>query len=78
MNSVPPVVCASANYLGRWPSAEQGAYIDLFRNLAGAIRHGEELMVKWEEAATVIEIIELAYRSSKERRTLDVPPSPTA
>jgi predicted dehydrogenase len=47
----------------------------LFRNLAGAIRNGDELAVKWKEATAVIEMIELAYQSSKVRRTVDVPTS---
>ncbi|EJD00967.1 NAD-binding protein [Fomitiporia mediterranea MF3/22] len=54
----------------RWPSSDKGCYIELFKNLAGAIRNGEELKVKWEEATTVLEIIEAAYQSSKEERTI--------
>ncbi|KAJ8523427.1 hypothetical protein ONZ45_g26 [Pleurotus djamor] len=56
-----------------WPSEAPGSYINLFRNLASAIRNGSELDVKWEEATAVIEIVELARQSSKEGRTLDVP-----
>lgn len=56
-----------------WPSNEPGQYIELFRNLARAIRSGETLQVKWSEATSVIEMIELAKQSSKEGRTLDVP-----
>jgi predicted dehydrogenase len=56
-----------------WPSDAPGQYVGLFRNLAGAIRNNEELEVKWAEATQVIEMIELAYRSSKEGRTLEVP-----
>lgn len=48
-------------------------YADLFRNLAGAIRNGDELAVKWEEATAVIEMIQLAHTSSQEGRTVDVP-----
>ncbi|KAI0291699.1 hypothetical protein BC826DRAFT_1021715 [Russula brevipes] len=44
----------------RWPTTNQGGYINLFRNLAADVR--------WEESASVIEIIELAHQSSKERR----------
>ncbi|KAL5488233.1 hypothetical protein ACEPAI_6341 [Sanghuangporus weigelae] len=54
----------------QWPSRDAGCYVELFKNLAGAIRNGEELKVKWEEAATVLEIIEAAHRSSKEERTI--------
>jgi len=32
--------------------------------------------VKWAESAEVIEMIELAYKSAKEERTLAVPPRP--
>lgn len=55
-----------------WPSEAPGQYVGLFRNLAGAIRNNEELDVKWAEATQVIEMIELAYKSSKEGRTLQV------
>ncbi|KAH9482820.1 putative oxidoreductase C26H5.09c [Psilocybe cubensis] len=50
----------------KWPSIDAGCYTDLFRNLGGAIRNGEELTIKWDEAAAVIEMIELAHTSSKE------------
>ncbi|KAI0265158.1 NAD-P-binding protein [Gloeopeniophorella convolvens] len=56
-----------------WPSTEPGAYVNLFRNLGAVIRDGAEQEVKWEEAASVIELIELAHQSSRERRTLEVP-----
>ncbi|KAJ7904388.1 hypothetical protein B0H14DRAFT_2662613 [Mycena olivaceomarginata] len=55
-----------------WPS-EAGSYADLFRNLAAAIREGAELAIKWEEATAVIEMVELAHKSSKEGKTLVVP-----
>ncbi|KAF7301390.1 NAD binding rossmann fold [Mycena indigotica] len=55
-----------------WPS-EKGSYVNLFKNLASAIRDGAELEIKWEEAATVMELIELAYRSAKEGKTVLVP-----
>ncbi|KAJ7667862.1 hypothetical protein DFH06DRAFT_1381800 [Mycena polygramma] len=55
-----------------WPS-EGGCYANLFRNLAAAIREGAELAVKWEEATAVIEMVELAHKSSKEGATLTVP-----
>lgn len=53
-----------------WPSEAPGQYIGLFRNLARAIRNNEEPEVKWAETTQVIEMIELAYKSSKEARTL--------
>jgi hypothetical protein len=57
----------------RWPSTEQGGYTNLFRNLAAVIQGDAEQDIKWNESASVIEIIELAHQSSKERRTLEVP-----
>lgn len=59
--------------LRRWPS-ERGEYAALFRDLAATIREGKTQVIKWEESAQVIEMIELAHRSSKEERTLVVPP----
>lgn len=56
-----------------WPSTDRGTYVDLFKNLAKAIQEGEPLAVKWTEATAVVELIELAYLSSKEGRTVDVP-----
>ncbi|KAI0306951.1 NAD-P-binding protein [Multifurca ochricompacta] len=56
----------------RWPSTEPGGYVNLFRNLASVIRDGAEQGIKWEESVSVIEIVELAHQSSKERRTLEV------
>ncbi|KAJ7781382.1 hypothetical protein B0H16DRAFT_1498218 [Mycena metata] len=55
-----------------WPS-EPGCYADLFRNLAAAIREGAEQAIKWEEATAVIEMVELAHKSSKEGVTIVVP-----
>ena len=60
--------------LGRWPSTERGTYIKLFENVAAVIRDGAEQAVKWEESAEVIELIELAYQSAREERTVVVPP----
>jgi len=37
-----------------------------------AIREGAPLDVKWEDAAFVIRLIELAKQSSEEGKTLDV------
>ncbi|KAG6832940.1 hypothetical protein H0H92_004824 [Tricholoma furcatifolium] len=56
-----------------WPSTDPGQYIELFKNLGAAIRNGAELAVKWEEATSVIEMIELAHQSSREGVTIRVP-----
>ncbi|KLO10156.1 NAD-binding protein [Schizopora paradoxa] len=55
-----------------WPTLEKGAYTDLFRNLAGAIRKEETPILKWEEVIIQLEIIELALASSKSGRTLSL------
>ncbi|KAJ3728977.1 hypothetical protein DFJ43DRAFT_1132954 [Lentinula guzmanii] len=55
-----------------WPSEESGCYTDLYRNLAATIRENAELKVKWEEATAVIEMIELARKSAREGKTIDV------
>lgn len=57
----------------KWESKAPGGYVNLFRNLAGAIRNGDELAVKWAQAAEVIEMIELSHQSSKERTVVEVP-----
>lgn len=57
-----------------WPSNENGSYIKLYKNLAASIREGAELAVKWEEATSVIQLVELAHKSSKEGKTLSVNP----
>ncbi|KLO10162.1 NAD-binding protein [Schizopora paradoxa] len=58
-----------------WPTLEKGAYVELFRNLAAAIRTGAETAVNWEEVIAQLEIIELAHASSKEGRTINLTPS---
>ena len=57
-----------------WPSNENGSYIKLYENLAASIRDGKELAVKWEEATSVIQLVELARQSAKEGKTLPVKP----
>ncbi|TFY80813.1 hypothetical protein EWM64_g3195 [Hericium alpestre] len=57
-----------------WPSTEAGAYVELFRDLAAAIREEKEQAVKWEESTDVIQIIQLAHQSSREGRTIELPP----
>lgn len=59
-----------------WPSTEKGNYAGLFEDLAKTIREGKEQAVKWAESAEVVELIELAYKSAKEERTIVVPPRP--
>ena len=56
-----------------WPTTHKGDYSGLFIDVAKSIREGKTPVVKWEESAQVIELIELAYKASKEGRTLDVP-----
>lgn len=53
--------------------SERGAYQELYKNLAGAIRDGAEMAVKWSQAAMVMLIVDLAVQSSKEGRTIEVP-----
>lgn len=36
------------------------------------IREGKEALVKWEESADVIEVIEAAYQSATEGRTVAI------
>lgn len=57
-----------------WPTKHKGNYSGLFIDVAQAVREGKPQAVKWEESAEVIELIELAYKASKEGKTLDVPP----
>ncbi|EPT02790.1 hypothetical protein FOMPIDRAFT_99835 [Fomitopsis schrenkii] len=55
-----------------WPTTENGNYPALFINLAEVIREGKEALVKWEESADVIEVIEAAYQSATEGRTVAI------
>lgn len=57
-----------------WPSSFKGDYAGLFRDVARAIREKAPQAVKFEQSAEVIEMIELALQSSKEGRTIPVPP----
>jgi hypothetical protein len=54
--------------------SEKGRYQDLYRNLFAVIRNGAEPAVKWEEAELTMLITELAIQSSKEGRTIPIPP----
>lgn len=46
--------------------------MNLFKNLAATIRGTAEQEVKWEQSAGAIEVIELAHKSSKEGRTIEL------
>jgi scyllo-inositol 2-dehydrogenase (NADP+) len=50
---------------------EKGNYQAFYDNLAEAIRYGQPLAVKPEEARNVIRILELAIESNREKRTID-------
>ncbi len=52
--------------------SEHGDYKDYFINLRDAINGKAEIAVKAEEARSVMKIIELAFQSSKEKRTIRV------
>lgn len=52
--------------------SERGDYRDYFINLRDAILGKTAIAVKPEEARNVMYIIELAFRSSKEKRTIEV------
>ncbi len=52
--------------------SEHGDYREYFINLRDAIHGKAELAVKPEEAREVIRIIELAFQSSEEKRTIEV------
>jgi hypothetical protein len=56
-----------------WPSADAGCYVELFKNVASAIKGTEALAVKWEEATAAIEMIVLALKSSREGTSVSVP-----
>lgn len=60
-------------YHHSWPSVDAGSYVELFKNLGACIRYGAEPAVKWEEATAVIELVELAHKSSREGVTVVVP-----
>lgn len=52
--------------------SEHGDYRDYFINLRDSINGKTELAVKPEEARNVMKIIELAFQSSNEKRTIEV------
>ena len=54
--------------------SERGRYQDLYRNLAAVIQDGAEPAVAWKEAELTMLVTELAIQSSKEGRTVYIPP----
>ncbi|KAG8852459.1 hypothetical protein FRB91_006421, partial [Serendipita sp. 411] len=50
----------------------KGDYQELYRNLANVIRYDEEPEVKWQDAELTMLITELALKSSREGRTIEV------
>jgi predicted dehydrogenase len=50
--------------------SEPGRYQDYFQNVYDAIAEGKELIVKPDQARQTIRIIELAFQSSSEKRTV--------
>ncbi|KAJ1307515.1 hypothetical protein OPQ81_001613 [Rhizoctonia solani] len=51
----------------------KGEYNRIYPNIAAVIEGREEPLVKWEESAAVVQLLELAFQSSQEGRTLPVP-----
>lgn len=72
--TIESVAADGSTAISTWPSLDKGDYSGLFVDLALAIREGKEQAVKWAESAEVIELIELAYQSAKEERTITLPP----
>jgi len=52
--------------------SEPGRYQDFFQNVYEAIVDGKELIVKPEQARQTIQVIELAFQSNVEKRTVFV------
>lgn len=53
----------------------KGEYNKIYPNIAAVIEGKEEPLVKWEESAAVVQILQLAFQSAEEGRTLPVPPA---
>ncbi|MBP1665050.1 MAG: ydgJ [Bacteroidetes bacterium] len=51
--------------------SENGDYREFFINLRDAIDSKSQLAVKPEEARNIIRIIELAFQSNREKRTVE-------
>ncbi|CEL55402.1 putative oxidoreductase C26H5,09c OS=Schizosaccharomyces pombe (strain 972 / ATCC 24843) GN=SPAC26H5.09c PE=2 SV=3 [Rhizoctonia solani AG-1 IB] len=51
----------------------KGEYNRIYPNIAGVIEGKEEPLVRWEESAAVVQILQLAFQSAQEGRTLPMP-----
>ncbi|KAG8748262.1 hypothetical protein FRC10_007652 [Ceratobasidium sp. 414] len=51
----------------------KGEYARIYPNIAAVIEGKEEPIVQWEDSAAVVQILQLAFQSSKEQRVLPVP-----
>ncbi|KAG9077849.1 hypothetical protein FS749_010208, partial [Ceratobasidium sp. UAMH 11750] len=51
----------------------KGEYARIYPNIAAVIEGKEEPIVKWDDSAAVVQILQLAFQSSKEQRVLPVP-----
>ncbi|GAB1521909.1 hypothetical protein RhiTH_005008 [Rhizoctonia solani] len=51
----------------------KGEYNRIYPNVAGVLEGKEEPLVRWEESAAVVQILQLAFQSAEEGRTLPVP-----
>jgi scyllo-inositol 2-dehydrogenase (NADP+) len=52
-------------------TTERGNYGDFYEGVFQAMRNNKQMPVTGEEGLNVIRVIELAFRSSKERQVLD-------
>jgi predicted dehydrogenase len=59
----------SERYVGKYPTV-RGCWMDLYRNVAGAIQGTGELAIKAEEVRDVLRIIELARESHEKGVTV--------
>ncbi|KAG9125859.1 hypothetical protein FRC07_005921 [Ceratobasidium sp. 392] len=51
----------------------KGEYTRIYPNIAAVIEGKEEPIVKWEDSAAVVQILQLAFQSSEEQRVIPVP-----
>ncbi|QRV75038.1 oxidoreductase family, NAD-binding rossmann fold protein [Ceratobasidium sp. AG-Ba] len=51
----------------------KGEYARIYPNIAAVIEGKEEPIVKWDDSAAVVQILQLAFQSSREQRVLPVP-----
>jgi predicted dehydrogenase len=59
----------SQRYVGKYPTV-RGCWMDLYRNVAGAIQGKGELAIKAEEVRDVLRVIELARESHEKATTV--------